>query len=135
MVWVWIWAAVFIVTLLVEFFTWELVSIWFTLGSIISFILALCGVGYEIQIVVFLVVSIIAMVCARNVCKKLLSHSKEKTNLDSLIGTSHVVIKDSSENESGEIKINGVVWRFVSIDGKTIEKEDGNKFIVEKEKK
>ena len=137
---VWIWAAVFIVTLVIEIVTVELASIWFTFGSLVSFILALCGVGETIQIVVFLVVSSLLLICLRSIFMKFLKNNKETTNLDSIIGTVHTLQSDIGEENAGEIKLNGVVWRAVSKDNEKIsagEKVEivevqGNKFLVKK---
>lgn len=139
---IWIWAAIFLVTIIIEVFSLELDCVWFSIGSLVAFILALCGVNMTIQIIVFLVVSIVLLCSVGIVCKKLLKNTKTKTNLDSLIGKAFPLLKDITENEAGEIKVNDVVWRAVSKNGETIAKDekvkivsvDGNKFIVEKEK-
>ena len=137
---VWIWASVFIVTLVIEIVTVELASIWFTFGSLVSFILALCGVGETVQIVVFLVVSSLLLICLRSIFMRFLKNNKETTNLDSIIGTVHTLQSEIGEEKTGEIKLNGVVWRAVSKDneaipaGEKVEIVDvqGNKFLVKK---
>jgi len=137
---VWFWAFISIATLVAEVISVELVSIWFTLGSFISFILALCGVGETIQFIVFLVVSVLSFICFRPLCKKLLKNSEEKTNVDSVVGTVHKLVSEISEDKTGKIKINGVSWRVVSKDNQTfavgekvkIVEVQGNKFVVEK---
>ena len=140
---VWIWASLFIVTLLVEVYTSELVSIWFAAGSLVSFFLALCTTLNEtVQILVFLGVSLILMICTRRIFLKMLKNNKENTNLESLKGTIHKLIKAVDEDQLGEIKINGVVWRVSSKNNKTIAENskvqivdiEGNKFIVEEKK-
>lgn len=138
---VWIWAAVFIATIVVEVTTVELASVWFAFGSLVSFILALCGAGETVQIIVFAVVSALMFICLRPICMKFLKNSKETTNVDSLIGSVHTLLKDIDDEKFGEIKINGVSWR-VSLSGggklaagekvKIVEVQ-GNKFVVEKE--
>ena len=137
---VWIWASVFIVSLIIEIVTVELASIWFTFGSLVSFILALCGVGETVQIVVFLAVSFVLLACLRAIFMKFLKNNKETTNLDSLIGTVHTLQSDIGEEKPGEIKLNGVVWRAVSQESEAISagskvqivEVQGNKFIVKK---
>ena len=139
---VWFWAALFVATLIVEVYTAELVSIWFTVGSFVSFFLALCTtLDTTVQIIVFLATAILLMICTRGIFLKMLKNNKETTNLDSLIGTTHKLLKEVDE-EPGEIKINGVVWRVFSKNKKPIAENkkvkileiDGNKFIVEEEK-
>lgn len=138
---VWIWASIFIATLVGEILTVELLSIWFALGSLVSFILALCGVSEIIQIVVFLAVSALLLICLRSIFIKMLKNTKEKTNLDSLIGTSYALQKGITKDNAGEIKLNGVVWRVLSESGEEIPEGEkvqivevkGNKFVVKKE--
>lgn len=136
---VWVWASLFIVTLIVEVYTAELVSIWFTIGSFIAFFLALCtNLNATVQILVFLGTAIVLMILTRKIFLKMLKNNKEKTNLDSVIGTIHKLTKAINE-DYGEIKINGVIWRVVSKNNKPINERskvkileiDGNKFIVE----
>lgn len=139
---IWIWAGVFLVTLILEIITVDLVSIFFTVGSLVAFILALCGVGTNIQIIVFLIVSIILLASLRAIFMKLLKNNKEKTNIDSVIGTVHTLQKAIQEEEAGELKLNGIVWRAISQNNETIDAGEkvqivevqGNKLIVKKEK-
>ena len=137
---VWIWAVVFIATVIFEVTTVELISIWFALGSLIAFILALCGVNTTIQIVVFAAIAILLFIFFRPICMKLLQNSDEKTNVDSMVGSVHELLKEVNAKELGEIKVNGVVWRVLSKNNETIEagsnvkivEVHGNKFVVEK---
>lgn len=137
---VWFWASMFITTLVGEIVTVELLSIWFSLGSLIAFILALCGVSVTIQIIVFLAVSSLLLICLRSIFMKMLKNTKEKTNLDSIIGTTHILQKEITKTNSGEIKLNGVVWRVLSESGEEIPAGEnvqiveiqGNKFVVKK---
>ena len=137
---VWIWAVVFISTVIFEVTTVEFISIWFALGSLIAFILALCGVGTTIQIIVFVVVAVLMFIFFRPICMKFLQNSDEKTNVDSVVGSVHELLKEVNSKEFGEIKINGVVWRVISKNNETIEvgsnvkiiEVQGNKFVVEK---
>lgn len=139
---IWVWSVLFILTLVVEIVTVELVSVWFAVGSLIAFILALCKVGTTVQIIVFLAVSIVLLASLRWVCMKALKNSKEKTNLDSLVGKTFKLTKSIEEENPGEIKVNGVIWRVVEKNGELAElgkkvkivEVQGNKFLVEKEK-
>ncbi len=138
----WIWLAVIVVTAVVEMLTMEVVSIWFTFGAIIPFILSATNVvGWEIQIIVFVVVSAVLILSLRKITKKfLLRNSNEKTNLDSIIGKKYRLIDRTDFENNGTVKVNGVVWSVLSDNGEAIEsgeivqivKIDGNKLIVKK---
>ena len=135
-----IWIAVICVAALVEAFTMQMVSIWFVAGGIVSLILYFCGVSYEIQIIVFIAVSIILLISLRKLCLKfLLKNTDEKTNIDSLIGREAKLLKDISLGELGEVKLGDVVWTATTKDethlsaGTLIKivQVQGNKLIVQ----
>ncbi len=138
MVWTYIWLAVVVISLVIEFVSLELVSIWFSIGSFIAMILALCGVGYEIQIAVAIIVSLACILGLRKVTLKLLNKDQGKTNMDLAVGTKTILLTDASEEELGTAKYNGVVWSAKPENGKLIKakteveivKVEGNKLIV-----
>lgn len=139
--WLWIWLGVIALSLILEFVTMELVSIWFVAGGLIAIILEATGaVGYEIQIAVFLVVSIVLLISLRKVTMKLFSKDNTKTNYSSFIGETFELSKSITKTQPGEVKINGIVWTAVSENKEEIEagleivvKEvKGNKIVVTK---
>ena len=139
--WIWIWLAVTAVALIVEFLSMEFVSIWFVAGGIVSLILAACGVMLEIQIVVFIVLSLVMLFSFRKLAIKLLNkNNNEKTNTDELIGKTFKLLTGIAEGTPGTIKVHGVIWNVVTEDNSTIKKDNyveiikvkGNKFIVKK---
>ena len=51
----WIWIIVIVVTVIIEAFTMEMVSAWFTIGAIVPLILSACGVGsWELHVILFI---------------------------------------------------------------------------------
>lgn len=143
MLWIWIWLSVLAVSLIIEFVTMELVSVWVSFGSLVALLLACLKVGYEIQIIVCVVVSVVSILLLRKVALKFLSKSKEKTetNMDTIIGTKTKLLTDITEDEMGTVKVNGVVWSAKTENDEAIKKDEyvkivkveGNKLIVEKE--
>ena len=81
MTWLYIWLGVVAVTLVVEFLTLDLVSIWISLGAFVAMILAGCGVRYEIQIAVAIVVAVASLLGLRKLTMKFLLKSKEKIGI------------------------------------------------------
>lgn len=141
MTWLYIWLGVLVVTLVVEFFTLDLVSIWISLGAFVAMILAGCGVPYEIQIIVAIVISVACLIGLRKTAMKFLNKSKEKTNIDLIIGTKTKLLSKITLDGTGTVKVNGIVYSAVSENGEEINegerveivKMEGNKFIVKKE--
>ena len=140
----WVWLAVIVVTIVVEAFTMEIISIWFTVGAIPSFVLAGFDVlGWEIQLVIFIVLSAVLILSLRKITKNfLLKNSNAKTNLASIIGTKVRMIEMTDFDSIGTVKINGVTWSAVGEKGETIEsgtvveiiKIEGNKLFVKEVK-
>ena len=138
----WVWLGVIALTLIIELCTMELVSIWFTLGAIIPFILsAIGGIYIELQIAIFVVVSALLIIFVRKYAKRLLlKNMNEKTNLDSIVGKHFRVVEETTFEKNGTVKINDVVWSIMGENQETIEKGsiievlrvEGNKLIVKK---
>ena len=83
---IYVWAGVVALSLIIEFITQELASIWFSGGGLIALILAACKVGIAWQIPVFVVVSFALLLATRPLVKKFIKKEKVATNADSLIG-------------------------------------------------
>jgi len=138
---IWVWLGVTAVSLILEFVTMEMASIWFVAGGIVGMILAACGVGWEIQLIVFILVSLILLLSLRKIALKLLlKNSGAKTNASGVVGKKFKLQSAITEEKAGTIKINDVVWNVVSEDGGPIEEGSqveiveikGNKYVVKK---
>lgn len=114
MYWIYIYLAVVVLALLVEFFTSEMVSVWFVGGGIISMILSALNVSWEVHLPVFIGVSIILLACFRKFVLKYFNKGETKTNADSAIGKEYELISEIGFNKPGTIKINDVVWSAVT---------------------
>lgn len=137
-----IWLAVFVASIIVEALTTELVSIWFTVGSLVAIVLACFPVQipFWVSIVVFFVISGLCFAVIRPLAARYLKRGIIKSNVDEMVGKKGLVIKDIKELTSGEVKINDVIWTGVSYNDESIEKDSvvevisikGNKLIVKK---
>ena len=112
---IWIWAIVVAISLVVEFATMQMVSIWIALGALVGLVLcAIGGISLEVQIIVSCLVAMISIVFLRKFALKFLHKTKDNKPADSIIGRPCVVTKDISPESSGEVKLNGVLWTAVS---------------------
>ena len=59
------WLGIAVVMAVVEAVSLSFVTIWFVVGGLVAFVAALLGASLTVQVVVFLVVSIICLVCLR----------------------------------------------------------------------
>lgn len=135
-----IWLAAVVAFIVLEASTYQMVCVWFIVGSIGGMIASLLGAGFWVQMTIFLVVSIVLLILMRPVAVKRLNSHKVKTNADSLIGKK-VLITETVDNTkaSGQGKIDGAVWTVRSDDGSVIDEGavaqikriEGVKLIVE----
>lgn len=110
----WIWLGIFIVALFLEFATSDMVSIWFALAAVPSFILALFEVHIVLQTIVFVVVAILLLVLTRPVVMKYFKTNEIKTNVDAVIGTTGTVISRITPDTIGLVKIRSTDWSAIS---------------------
>ncbi|MDD3279411.1 MAG: NfeD family protein [Lachnospiraceae bacterium] len=137
-----IWLIILVVLLLIEILTLGLTTIWFAGGAVAAFITALLGAGLPVQIIVFLVVSVLLLLFTRPLAVRYLNRKTTATNVDSLIGADAVVTEEIHNLlGKGQITIHGAAWTArASREGDIIPRDtvvrvvkiDGVKAIVEK---
>ncbi len=105
------WLVLFAIFLIAEILTLGLTTIWFAGGALVAFVLALLDVGVPIQILAFLIVSIVLLFLTRPIAVKFFNQKREKTNVDSLIGQKAIVIETIDVLHGvGRVEINGMEW-------------------------
>lgn len=115
-----IWLGVFIIALIIEALSPELVSIWFAAGALISVIVSLIpGTKWWIQLIIFVVVSVTTLLCLRPVIQKFMKRNIVNSNVDEIVHKKGKMTKPCDELNHGEVKINGVLWTACSSDEKT----------------
>ena len=130
------WLAVILILSFIEIGTINLVSIWFVASALVSLLLSFFPIPFYIQFIVFVVLGIVLLITTRKSLEKFLSKTKQKTNLDRVIGMQGIVTEKISKNNPGEVKVDGKRWTAVSDktigEGKTVEimKIEGVKLIV-----
>ena len=81
MVWRWIWGIVTAISLVVEFMTANLITIWFAAGGLVTLlVVALVKISLIWQLVIFAGVSVLLLLCARKSCLKLLQNDNSDTS-------------------------------------------------------
>lgn len=135
------WFITFIVLLFVELVTINLVSIWFAFGALASMGTTFITDSIVIQVIVFIVVSVISLLITKPIIKKFKITKIVPTNSDMVIGKTGEVIKKIETNKYGEVKVFGNIWTAYSDQELEIGEKvkvlsiDGVKLIVEKEEK
>lgn len=139
-----IWLSLFVIALIIEGGTTELVSIFFGFGALVAMIVSFIpNVEWWVELVVFVVVSGATLLALRPLVKKYLSKQVRSTNVDEMIGKKATVI-DVNNDGYPEVKINGLIWRIEPVDEEIkIALDDkvevvsikGNKLVVRKVEK
>ncbi len=135
-----IWFVIIIVAALIEMNTMDLTSIWFSVGALVAFVLSLTQVNVTVQVIAFLVVSVILVIAVRPVAKNYFKSNTISTNADRLVGKVATCTKPIGIGERGEVKIDGKYWLAVTSGDKDIEIDEkvevlaieGVKLIVDK---
>lgn len=115
-----LWLVVLIVSIVVEIISLGLTSIWFAGGAIVALILSALSLPLWLQILVFLVVSIVLMVFTRPIAVKYFNKDRVRTNVESMIGRQAIVISEVNNLQGiGQVTVGGQEW--------TARSEDDNK--------
>ena len=106
------WLIALVVLLVIEAATLGLATIWFAGGALIALIAAMCGAGFVIQMVCFLVVSLILLIFTRPVAVRFLNKDTLKTNVARVIGMEAIVAQEEISNlaGTGKVSLGGNTW-------------------------
>lgn len=105
----WIWLSIFVLAVVFEAMTQDLVSIWFSIAALVT--LCICNtIPYYIEIVIFCVLSLVTLLLTRPLVKRIMDRAVRHTNVDEIIGKRVVMLKKVTKYEVGEAKINGLIY-------------------------
>ena len=105
------WLILFVVLLIIEICTMGLTTIWFAGGALVAFVMGIIGFGTKVQIIVFLIVSVLLLVMTRPIALKYFNKERQKTNAESLIGQQALVLEDvDTLHARGLVEVNGQEW-------------------------
>ncbi len=133
------WMTLAIILAVFEILTLGLSTIWFALGALFAFFAALCGASIPLQIVIFILISVLSLLLVRPLSVKYFNNKITKTNIDALIGRKVQVTKDiDNAKEQGTVTLEGTTWNARSTTDELISKGDtvviqrveGNKLFV-----
>ena len=106
-----IWIGVFVLALVVEGLTMQLVSIWFAVGALAGLIASFVTDSLTVQCTLFVLVSLVLFLCTRPLIKKWNKKPAVHTNADSVIGMEGVVKQEvNTLLGTGRVYVNGLSW-------------------------
>lgn len=115
------WIIIFVVLLVVEIVTLGLTTIWFAGGALAGFIAANLGAPIWLQVVLFLVISVLLLFVTRPIAVKYLNQKRVKTNYEGVIGkVVKVTEKIDNFNATGAAVCSGQEWTARAEDDGTV---------------
>ena len=118
---VWVWIAIMALAAFLEAATPILVSIWFSVGALVSMLAAYFDASITVQLLLFVFVSIAALVGLRPLTKRFINPHIVPTNADRLLGGKAQVTETIDNNHAvGAVYIDGKTWTARSEDGSVI---------------
>lgn len=111
------WIAVLIVAVVVEIITLGLSSIWFAGGALVALIIAAFHGPFLLQVVSFLVVSLLLLIFTRPIAVKYFNRDRTRTNVESIVGRQAIVLDEVSNlHGTGRVSVGGQEWSARSVD-------------------
>ena len=126
------WIALAVFLLIVEFFTAGFGVICFSVGCLLSAVMAALGCGMVVQVVAFAVGSLLSFVYVRPVLLRLLESKRTRSmrmNVDTVVGKQARVVQRVGLEQPGRVALEGTDWRAVLTEG-SAEAEEGQTVTV-----
>jgi inner membrane protein len=111
-----IWLIVGLIMLVAELLSVFLVFVFFAVGACVTALLAATGVltSPEWQMVVFCIVSLLALIVFRKNARRLLDSRGKSFEYNEFVGETALVVKDIPNLGEGKIYYRGAEWKAVS---------------------
>lgn len=115
------WMIAFVILVGIEVATMALTTIWFAGGAFVAFILSLFGVGLEVQLAAFVVVSFLLLFLTRPFAARYVNSSTVQTNAESLIGReARVTAEINNQLGTGSAIVGGQEWTARAFEEETV---------------
>lgn len=106
-----IWLGILIAAIIIEVITLGLTTIWFAGGALVAVIAAAFGAPLIIQIILFILVSLLLLIFTRPIAVKYFNKDRVRTNVESLVGRQAIVISEIDNLQGiGQVTVSGQEW-------------------------
>ena len=106
-----VWLGILVILVVIELLTMGLTTIWFAGGALVAALISIPGTPLIIQILFFLIVSILLLYFTRPIAVKYFNRDRTRTNVESLIGRQAIVISEINNVEGvGQVNTGGMEW-------------------------
>ncbi len=119
-----VWIGLFVVFVVVEGITTSLVTIWFAAAAVPTIFLALLGVPINVQVLSFIIMSLILLILSKRYLKSPYAKGELSTNVDAIIGKMGIAKEEISKDKKGYAKVEGLDWLCFTNSNEIIRNED-----------
>jgi len=114
----WVWVGIALFFLLAEIFTAGFVLACFGIGALAASIPAFLGFGLVWQLLVFIVVSTVAVLFSRRFADRVTGDQPQGLGVDRVLGKRAIVVEAiDPQSPSGRVRVDVEEWRADSADG------------------
>ncbi len=112
-----LWLFILIASIVVEVISLGLTSIWFAGGALAAAILAALGAPAWLQVLGFLVVTLLLLFFTRPIAVKHFNKKRVRTNVESMVGRKAIVTGEINNLQAtGIVSVSGQEWSARSVD-------------------
>ena len=105
------WIVILILAVVVEIITLGLSSIWFAGGALVALITAALGGPPWLQILLFVVISLVLLLFTRPIAVKYFNQDRVRTNAESIVGKQAIVLTEVDNLKGqGQVSVDGQEW-------------------------
>ena len=119
-----VWLLIGIFFLVLELVTTALVSIWFVAAAVLVAIESLFIKSIPIQIMTFLVLSLIFLVLFKKIYNKRIKKDKDDVKAEENLIGKVAQTAETTNADGGRVLAGDIYWRAVTKNGETIEKDE-----------
>lgn len=105
------WLVLLIIAIVAEVLTMGLATIWFAGGALVAIVVAILHGPIWLQVVLFLLVSLVLLFFTRPIAVKYFNKDRVKTNVESMVGCQAVVTSEICNLHGiGQVTVGGQEW-------------------------
>ncbi len=134
------WIIIAAVAIIIDIVTSNFLFVWFSVGAIVAMIGSFIGLSFGVQVIIFLVISLITVSLGYPWAKKKFKNSVKRTPLMEEKYIGRVMKAEEDILERAKVKVDGIYWTVVNTGDEIKVGEnfqiigiDGIKLIIKKE--
>lgn len=105
------WLVALVALVVIELLTMGLTTVWFAGGAFVATVASLFDAPPVLQIIIFLVVSVLLLFFTRPLAVKYFNKDRVRTNAESLVGRQAIVISEIDNLQGiGQVNVGGMEW-------------------------